>query len=344
MRVTILDVAKEAGVSKSTVSLVINHGPGVNPDTCQRVNEAIEHLGYVPNINARGLIQKRTNNIGVLVISEGAEGTGYDLSRETQVFSQDVISGIPRKLKGTMYGLLQEQVYMDDIGKNLPELLSSHRVDGVLIVGGLFDDDFAERIRKTGVPAVVVGRNYSLFDSVYADVEEGTRIATEYLIQMGHRRLCYVNCPEGFSTNQDRRWGFEATIRANQKKQLEVFHINSRVNSGEGGYQAIREAIASWGMPQGIITANDGIALGVMRYFYESGIRIPQDVSIISYEDSILSAYASPGLCSVDINKEKMGEKACELLLKRMKHREMERVEIVQPVKLVIRDSVQRLM
>lgn len=149
MSVTIIDVAKEANVSKSTVSLVINNSPNVKLETKRRVLEAIDKLGYVTNYSARSLTMQKTNHLGIITIVESLSEKTYNFDTETETFSQDVTLGIVKGLADTNYGVLTERVSVKESNENtIPALVAQNRVDGIFIVGGLFDDSFIEVLKK----------------------------------------------------------------------------------------------------------------------------------------------------------------------------------------------------
>jgi LacI family transcriptional regulator/LacI family purine nucleotide synthesis repressor len=341
MAVTIYDVAKESGVSKSTVSLVINNSSTIKLETRKKVFDAIHKLGYEPNQSARTLMTKRTNLLGIVIIVEDLAPRTYEFDRGTEVFPYDIIDGIPQGLQGTGYGLSIERFCIAEQRGKAPSLLKGNRVDGILVLGSLFDKEFAELLRQSGLPVVVVGRYHEIFDSVTADIEEGVFMAARHLLNTGHRRLCYINCPVIFSTNADRKNGFLRALSGQKPSQpVQSWLTDAEHNTGKGGYDAFGKIFESGGRPDGILAANDSIALGIMRYLYEKNIRIPEDVSIISYENSVLSGYASPALSTIDIEKERMGREACEIMLKRLERPRMRKVSLTLPARLIIRDSV----
>lgn len=339
MAVTIIDVAHEACVSKSTVSLVINNSKAIKPKTRQRVLEAIDKLGYVADISARGLSTKRRNILGIIYMIEEKGAIGFDYNHETEVFGNDISIGIAHTLSETDYGLLTERFYYDDSKTKLPECVRNKRVDGIVIIGGLFDDRFIDRLRDANIPMVIVGRRYPSIDSVTADITCGARLSVEHLISTGHRRICYVNCPKTFFSHHNRKDGFEEAIALSQTKPEAYCMVYTDRNSGHGGYQAIAHVYDSL-KPDGVAVANDTIALGVVRFLYERSIRIPDDVSIVSYENSIMSAYASPALSTIDFDKVHMGEDAALMLLSRIRYPDAPVKASVLPVRLLKRDSV----
>lgn len=340
MPITIYDVANEAGVSKSTVSLVINGSQLVKPETQRKVNEAIRTLGYVPNMSARSLTTKKTNILGVLILTDDLVRKSYNFDVAAEVFAYDVMAGMPMGLSGTNYSLINERFCISDDEKALPEMLKTKRIDGIIIVGAQFNEDFAKRLKDCGFPVVVVGRDHEIFDSVTADVEKGAYMVAEHLVNTGHKRICYVNSLPKYSTSFGRSKGFYSAMETFKSSISESWLLNVEYFGGLGGYNAIKKLFETGARPDGILTANDGIALGVMRYLYEQKINVPEDVSIISFEDSVLSGYAAPALSTVNIHKEEMGKEACEIMLKRLKYPRMRHVKMNLPVNLVLRDSV----
>jgi len=339
MAVTIIDVAHEAGVSKSTVSLVVNGNPVVKEETRLKVLAAIERLGYVANINARSLTAKRTAIIGVVLMVEENVSKTYEYDQETETFGYDVAIGVPRALAGTDYGMLMERFSHEDSRHDLPQLVKHNRVDGVIIIGGLFDERFIERLTSRGVPVVVVGRSNDGVDCVTADIASGAYLAVRNLIDTGHTAICCVNCPQKFSSHLPRRVGYEQAFASSPYRHDHRL-VYCAHNNGLGGYEAVKELWEGGFRPDGIATANDGIALGVLRFLYEQHLRVPDDVSIVSYEDSVLSGYCSPPLSTVHFDKELMGEQAGRLLLKRIQHPTGTPEQQVVPVELLQRKSV----
>ena len=342
MPVTIIDVAKRAGVSKSTVSLVINDSPLIKDETKLRVREAIRELKYVPNIAARNLSIAKTSLIGIVILQEQSSDAGPFFDREPHSFSQAVATGIPRSLEGQKYSLVTEYYHAEKEGRVMPKLIESRRVDGVILIGGLYSDEMIREAKDVGIPMVAVGRDREGLDSVFADSRSGIRIATERVIDGGAKTLCYINCPKGFRSHEDRRLGFYDACEAHPDTERRDVIISCETNSGRGGYNAIRELWESGVHPDAIVAANDTVALGVMRFLYEMDLKIPRDVSIIGYDSSLLSEYATPALTSVDISKEKTGEIAAKLLMERIEKpgSDVRKVRI-EPV-LLERDTVRK--
>ena len=340
--VTLMDVAARAGVSRSTVSLVINKSPLVKDETRLKVEAAIQDLGYVPNTNARGLVKRENKSFGVIIAIEDQPYNTYEYNYETGLYSYNITNGIPIGLANTDYGLLTERFCCSTANGELPALVKNNRVDGIFLVGGLFTPDLLEALKSKSIPIVAIGRYYDQLDSVSTDVSQGVYLGVRYLLEKGHRNICYINCPKIYRSNADRAAGVQRAMKEYHAGLKEDWMVHCRHNTGEGGYEAMKALWESGARPEAVAAANEPIALGVMRFLYEKNIRIPDDISIVGYEDSVLGGYAVPALTSVNIQKEYMGELAAQIMLKRISSQKPENGWehiIVQP-NLVVRNSV----
>ena len=338
--VTIIDVANYAGVSKTTVSTVLNNGPHVKPETRRRVEEAIQALGYVCNNNARGLRTKETRCLGVIIAIESKKIQTYEYNYEAGLFSYGVSNGILDGLDGTHYGLITERYCPKEAHGELPQLIKNARVDGVFLVGGLFTYDILQKIQQTGIPIVGAGRFFESIDCVFADVVQAMYLQTKELLQNGHRKLALINCPRSYVSSQDRLLGWNKALGEYKRESVQTWQTYCPSNTGEGGYLAMKQLWEQGIRPDGITTANEPIALGAMRFLFEQGVRIPEDISITSYEASVLGGYSSPPLTSVNIQKEQMGAIAAEMLLNRIENPDAPIAQHIIEPELLVRASV----
>jgi LacI family transcriptional regulator/LacI family purine nucleotide synthesis repressor len=341
MHITITDVARKAGVSKSTVSLVMNGNTSIKEQTRERVLKTIQQMGYIPNINARNLITRKNHILGIAMNVENFAFSSYDFDSETEIFSYDVSLGIHARLENSGYGILQERFCVTD--KNaLPKFVINRRVDGVFILGSAFYNNLIIKLKKEKMTCVVVGRYVHEIDSVSPDFIKAAYLSTEYLITTGHKKILFINCPTIFSSNQDRLTGINQAVSHYNYSANPKWIINTQHNTGKGAYEAIKYCWEQGVRPDGIFMANDTLALGVMRFLHEQKVRVPDDVSIIGYEDSILAGYAVPPLTTINISKPKMGENAAQLMLERIRNPRKKFVSlIIEPV-LTERSSVIR--
>lgn len=222
--VTILDVAEFAGVSKSTVSLVINGSPLVKAQTREKVERAIARLGYVCNNNARGLRKRETKCLGIIVAAERKCERVYSFEYETGLFSYNITNGIPLGLAGTDYGLMTERYYVYEAEGKLPDIVKNGRIDGVFLVGGLFDDNFIEKLFQKNIPTVAVGKYYDKIDCVYPDVKNGAYKQAKYLTDRGHKNIAFINSPSAYMSSKQRLIGF---VRKPFMKSVTIYGANS---------------------------------------------------------------------------------------------------------------------
>ena len=343
---TINDVARRAGVSRSTVSLVINKSPLVKEETRILVEHVIAEMNYVPNSNARGLSARVTNNVGVIFMQDyllGIPGqTSYDNDQHIGLCSFNISNGIMTGLQGTYYGVITERFCSVAEPDELPRVIRERRVDGAIIVGNPYSPQFVDNMKKTGLPFVIagVGSWEETVDSIYADPGEGTEMAVRELLAAGHKQICLLNCAPNLRSHEARRQGFLRAVEATGAPLMDNWNICSDRNNGKCAREAFQRFWETGNRPDAVVTANGQSATGIMTYLYEIGVRIPDDISIISYEDSSICGYATPALTSVNIRKEELGQKAAQCLIARIQNPEKElEISVVHPY-MVHRDSV----
>lgn len=338
MSVTILDVAKEAGVSKSTVSLVINNSDRVKLETQYKVREAIKKLGYRPNYAARELTTNRTNTLGLIFLTSNVTQKPYAFTSICETLLYDTSNGIYTGLANTQYSLLVER--FSDTGDSIPDLVKNRRLDGVFLIGGLFTTHFIETLQKMKVPFVIIGRQYEGFDSISVNVEDVGYIGTKHLLQQGHKKIAFINGPTTSCNSHKKVAGIQKALNELDINPSAIDVIYSDSYSGLSGYKALSSLWEQGIRPDAVFGGSDGLTSGATRFLYEHSIRIPDDISVLGYEDSILAEYASPALTVVDAHKETLGKKASEMLINRInKPRAKEMNLTIQP-SLIIRDSV----
>lgn len=323
---TILDVAKRAGVSKSLVSMVIRGDDRVSPIRRDAVLEAIADLGYRPNAMARGLVQRTTRIIGVVV---------SDLRNP---FNGDVVAGILNEAASFGYKAL---VNTSDRQKGLEvdaiESFLELRVDGLVLATSRIDDQTIGHA-SGAVPVVVLGRKTSddFTDSLTIDNEMGAEIAVDHCVDLGHRAIAHIAGREGIAARR-RRTGYE---RAMGRHGL-TDHMTI-VDGGfteAGGYRGGQLLLQQKTLPTAVIAANDLCAIGVLNALEEAGLEIPGDVSLVGYDNTSLAALRHVSLTSIHQPGEDMGRKAMDLLFERIHEgRTQPRHEVVAP-SLVVRST-----
>lgn len=334
--VSMKDVAALAQVSVGTVSNVIN-SPGLVADaTRERVELAIEKLGWVPNESARQLRVGHSRSVGILVmdianpyfadVTRGAEEFFYEHGYSVQIGNSD--QQLQREL--ALLGQFEQQ-----------------RVRGVLFAPIGESAPRAERLRQRGIPVVLINRSAdgSGFCSVSVDDLLGGRMAAEHLLEQGHRRLVMVGGPTALAQVRERRVGAEAAVAEHPDASLLV--MSTPTLDVASGIRATAEIIAMGDAerPTGVFAANDLLAIGMLQGFVQAGMRVPEDVALIGFDDIAFAAAAAVPLSSVRQPRALLGTQAAELLFEEFSAGEdqphQHRVVRVMP-ELVVRSSSAR--
>lgn len=327
-KVTIRDLAEAAGVSVTTVSQILNgKGERFSPDTRRRVHQLQEKMGYVPDFNARNLIMKSAQTIGVLVPNLG-----------NPFFSMFI--------KGVQSASRQHQFIPLIFGANHDEELEGYylqelikrAVDGLIIASASITGETIDNIlKKNGIPYLLIDQNGGpSLDRIRIDDDRGGRLAAQHLLAFGHQRVAVV-MPEHATQNLViRLQGFQEEL-AQHGVSLTVDDVVLSPMTKLGGYQATAAVLQRH--PTAVFAINDETALGLMRGLHEQGVRVPEDVSVLGYDDIDLDEYVVPRLSSVHQPVVTMGERATELLINRIHNRRQAAQTVDLPVDFRQRES-----
>lgn len=323
--VTSTDVAKLANVSQSAVSRTFTPGASVSGKTRERVLAAAHELGYRPNALARSLISGRSRIIGLVIAY--LENHFYPI----------VIEKLSRSLQARGYHVL---LFMTEPGQQdevIQEILQ-YQVDGVVLASVTLSSHIAQECAELGVPVVLFNRYIpdSQASSVVSDNVAGGRLLAELLLSEGHQKIAFVAGQENSSTNVEREKGFterleEAGVTLCQRV---VGHYTF-----EGATLATRELLSD-GIPDAIFVANDHMAFAVMDVVRgEFGLRIPQDISVVGYDDVPEAGWPAYNLTTVEQNVEKMIGATVDILLEQMEHKRISSAQVVTDASLILRGS-----
>ncbi len=330
----IRDVAKRAGVAPITVSRCINNSGYCSPETRTRVEAAIAELGYVPNRMASGLRSKRSNTLALV------------LSDITNPFFTTVARGVEDAASQAGYTVIfcntdelvsKEQMYL--------HMLLEKRVDGILLVPAQSTLEFVTLIQKQSIPLVVLDRRVpdTQTDVVRADFEGGAYELTRLLLSLGHRDIAVINGPRGVSTSEDRLNGYrralsEAGITANPEREYYGPFTQ------KSGYDLAQKVLTEAPRPTALFATNNFIGIGVLKALQELGLRVPDDIAVVSFDDLPPAMVIFPFLTVAAQPAYEMGQKAVEILLNKLSNGPSEQCqEVVFPVEIVVRQSSGRL-
>ena len=330
-RPTIYDVARLAGVSTATVSRALNGTGQIATATRAAIDDAVAQLGYHPNTAARSLVTRSTQTIALL------------LPDITNPFYAALVSGIQERALEAGHTMLlcttegdpeREEQYLS--------LLRAKQVDGVLVDGLVLPPDRITRFVRDGLPIVCLDRDIdsTLVPLVQVDNRLGARLATEHLLSLGHVRIAHVAGVPELGISEERIEGYRAAHRrAGVPLHPELLAVGSFTE--EGGYEAARSLLASQEFT-GVFAANDLSALGVLSALAGAGRRVPDDVSVVGFDDLRLSRYTTPPLTTVHQPAGEIARHATELLLQLASGRTIERMLHLLEPELVVRGSTQR--
>lgn len=330
-QVTIVDVARRAGVSYVTVSRVINNQAYVKEETRQRVQQALTELGYVANRQARSLRSGRTHTIGLLVRDLG---TGY---------IGEIIRGIDGELSDRQYDLMLYTTHWRMRSESdYVATLTRGMVDGLLLILPRTPESYLENLGKRRFPHVLI--DHQGVDqngpAVGAANRQGGYDATAYLLKLGHRRIGFISGDPSLGCSIERGQGYRAALREHNVA-LDPCLVVEGDFMQSSGYRHAKELLQLPVPPTAIFASNDVMAFGVMEAVREQGLRIPEDISIVGFDDIPQAASVHPALTTVRQPLEEMGRMATRMLFGYLEDpsRPQERIEL--PTQLVIRNSCQ---
>jgi DNA-binding LacI/PurR family transcriptional regulator len=333
MAVTIYDVARVAGVGISTVSRVLNENANVSPQTRHKVLEAIEALGYKPNIMARNLSRSHVRSVGVV------------LSYLTNPFQVAVLQGIERTLSQAEVDLIIFSLDSQDRCHTLLENLSEgRRSDGLIVVSFSLPPTSFARFQRYNIPVVVTDNYDKHLPSVFVDNVRGGYLATQHLLSLGHRRIAYLqdhfkapNGPDGNWPGLDRRQGYaQSLLEAGLDVDLSLIHEGDG-HTRQRGWEAAAALLAQPHPPTAIFAASDILALGVLEYARNQRINVPEDLAVVGFDDIELASFAN--LTTVRQPMQQMGSEAARLVLALMNGELLTKRQCQLPLELVIRQS-----
>lgn len=326
---TLRDVAELAGVDPSTVSKVLNEGAiSVRPETRERIVEAVAKLGYRPNAHARGLRLQSSGALGLL------------LPDITNPVYAAITRGAMARASDRGYSLLLGEVPGGEQQSTYERLVLEKHIDGLLIATGRNLPTGFPGVRRDWVPHVFVNRRVSgAAPSVTADDEAAAALAAEVLIAAGHTRLGVVAGPSGVDTANRRLTGFRAAVEAAGLPAPRVARDDFRP---QGGYAAMRRLLAGASAPTGVFVSNFLAATGALKAAHELGVRVPEDVSIVSFDESGQAEFTVPALTTVRMPLEEMGAESVDVLIDAINGAPSRHVVLPIRAGVVTRESVAR--
>ncbi|HYK72017.1 MAG TPA: LacI family DNA-binding transcriptional regulator [Pseudoneobacillus sp.] len=335
MAVTIKDVAKLANVAPSTVSRVIANSSRISEKTKEKVREAMDQLGYHPNFIARSLASQTTQAIGLVMPSS------TDKVFQNPFFPT-VLRGISEAANERQYALYMTTGKTDDdIYDGVVQMVQGGRVDGVVLLYSKVEDKILSYLQQRNFPFVVIGKPFKQVEEItHVDNDNfrATKEVTEYLINLGHEAIAFIGGDLNLVVTVERLLGYEKALRDAFISLVPEYIIHEEFLR-EGGQEAVRELMSLKTPPTALVVVDELMALGVLNTLDEMGIKVPDDISIISFNNVILSEMSRPPLTSVDIGIFDLGFEAAKSLIQKIENPKEPIKRIIIPHKIVKRQS-----
>ena len=335
-QVTIKDIARELGISPSTVSRALKDHPDISTKTKKAVNALAEKLNYQPNIVALSLRQRKTNTIGVII------------PELVHFFFSTVISGIEDVAYQAGYSVILAQSGESyEREKTDIKALFNSRVDGMLISLSRETKNFEhiESIISKGVPIVFYDRTYDNqgTSKVIVDDYIGAKEAVEHLIEQGYKRIAHLEGAPGLLITEARKRGYVDALQQHKMQVVDSLIIECSSGSQEDGKRATKNLLSMSNPPDAIFAHSDPIAMGAMMAIKEKGLKIPQDVGLVGFSNWSYGSLIEPTLTTVDQPGFEMGQEAARLLIRQIeagdKDQEPQPETKILKTKLIVRDS-----
>ncbi|EFM18651.1 transcriptional regulator, LacI family [Pantoea sp. aB] len=328
---TMKDVARLAGVSTSTVSHVINNNRFVSDGVREKVEQAIRHLNYAPSALARSLKINQTHTIGML------------LTTSSNPFYAEVVRGVEESCYQRGYSLILCNTAGDEERMNRSlETLMQKRVDGLLMMCTESHLPSADILnRYPSIPTVMMdwapfeGRGDIIQDNALL----GGELATQHLIDCGYTRIACIAGPQDKTPARMRLEGYRNAMTKSGLEILPGYVVNGDFEF-QGGYNGMVELLALETPPEAVFTSNDAMAVGVYHALYQAGMRIPQQMAVMGYDDIELARYLTPPLSTIHQPKDALGELAIDTLIHRLSDPDASQQTLVLTPELVVRGSV----
>lgn len=332
--ITIKDIARLAGVSPSTVSRVVSNSPRISRDTADKVRRIMTEHGYHPNQTAKSLVSRTTHTLGIMLPRPAEELFRND-------FFGELLRGIVTQSTRMGYDLLMTTVTGEQNELNtISRLAKGRRVDGLVLLGARRDDPLIAYLSENDFPFVVIGRSetHPHIPMVDNDNVQASYDATCHLIAQGHQRIAFVSGPPTLTLSHDRLKGYRQALEEHGLESKEEWIVEGEFLQ-ESGFRSMSLFMSMQERPTALVAIDDNVAFGVLSGLAELGFRVPEDLSLIGFNNIPLAELATPPLSSIDIGTYQLGYTAIVSLLEAIQGKKPRKTPLLIPHKLIVRAS-----
>ncbi|HIQ77771.1 MAG TPA: LacI family DNA-binding transcriptional regulator [Candidatus Scatomorpha intestinavium] len=338
-RVTMKDVAKAAGVTTAAVSYAISGKRPISDETRKRVEAAIKELGYTPNMAARTLSSAGRSSKLIGVVVPQTEGGGR-LMFQNQFYAE-ILGSIELCARQAGYHVL---ISATDANDSYLTLAAERNLDGIIVIG-MYPDEFYQQMKRSRIPIVLIDSycNDHYYHNVRIDDAYGSYLATKYVLERGHRDIAFF-CGriKDNGVMKKRLAGYRDALGEYSVEFRDALVFEGDIDYKDG-IESANRLMDTQVNATAVVAAADILAIGAAKAFYERGVRVPDGISLMGFDDLEISQYLTPGLTTVRQQISLKGEKAVELLIRSINEPELTKQELILPVSLVERESVKRI-
>jgi DNA-binding LacI/PurR family transcriptional regulator len=337
MPTTIKDIARQAGVSHTTVSRALHHSPLISTKTTEYIEVIASQLGYHPSVAARSLKTNRSQVLGVIV------------SHIADPYFSEILQGIDDISQENGYSLFIASAQHDPVRENaIVQTMGEHRVDGVILCSPNFTPEQSDQLNSYNIPIVALNNQAteSFRFAIYHDDVDGSNQACQHLIELGHKRIAYLGNAAAGRTTQERFTGFKLAMKKSDLPLRPEYIHQVSGNSADQGLEGLDYFLGLPERPTALICYNDWMAVGVLKGLRQAGLKVPEDMSITGFDNIMLSDYTQPPLTTIDQPKRFLGAEAARMMLEQLRLNEnpMRNEPRIKRLKgmLIIRQSTTR--
>ncbi|RZT16512.1 LacI family DNA-binding transcriptional regulator [Fictibacillus sp. BK138] len=330
--VTIYDIAKKTGFSTTTVSKALNNYSDVSEKTRQKILQAVEDMGYLPNAHAQSLSTKKSWTIGVMFAEDNEVGMKHP-------FFSAIIESFRKNAEREGYDLIFASRNLRNRDISYLEHFSYRGVDGIVVICSDSQDPQVQEMINSTIPIVVIDMNNQNCSLVYSDNIEGGKLAVNYLHSLGHTKIAHIAGDPSTDAGAERIKGYNKAMNDLKLPIPEGYLINGGLFSINEGKEAMEKLLLLDDVPTAVFVAGDHMAIGAIEVIKEKGLRVPEDISIIGYDDIEMAAYITPKLTTIKQDTDMIGFQAAQLLMNQILQKKKLVVSKKIPVELIIRES-----